>query len=265
MDRRALLLAFVVALLGVVLLVLYTKRYEREMSGGDKVKLLIAIKPIERGKPITDDMLSTRDVPQAYVEDRAIKEVDKPKILGLAVGTTVQAQQTLMWTDLATANEERRDLSALIVPGSRAVSLKMRREDASSAMVKPGDYVDVVAVLPDPNQPQLVDARAAIVLLQKVLVLASGYETSPDAVDLASKDRKGSEAVLTLSMKIEQAQAVAVAMEKGQLQAVLRNPNDNVREDNLPKYSSTELIKAGPIIQIARPNMPTAIGPGTQR
>ena len=55
MDRRALLLAFVVALLGVVLLVLYTKRYEREMSGGDKVKLLIAIKPIERGKPITDD------------------------------------------------------------------------------------------------------------------------------------------------------------------------------------------------------------------
>jgi pilus assembly protein CpaB len=265
MDRRALLLAFVVALLGVVLLVLYTKRYEREMSGGDKVKLLIAIKPIERGKPITDDMLSTRDVPQAYVEDRAIKEVDKPKILGLAVGTTIQAQQTLMWTDLATANEERRDLSALIVPGSRAVSLRTRREDASAAMVKPGDYVDVIAVLPDPNQAQMSDVRAAVVLLQKVLVLASGYETSPDAVDLAAKDRKGNDAVLTLSMKIEQAQAVAVAMEKGQLQVVLRNPNDNVREDNLPKYSSTELIKAGPIIQVTRQALPTAIGPGTQR
>ena len=266
MDRRALLLAFVVALLGVVLLVLYTKRYEREMSGGDKVKLLIAIKPIERGKPITDDMLSTRDVPQAYVEDRAIKEVDKPKVLGLAVGTTVQAQQTLMWTDLATANEERRDLSALIVPGSRAVSLRLRREDASAAMVKPGDYVDVLAVLQDPAQPQAADARAAVVLLQKVLVLASGYETSPDAVDLSAKDRKGGQqAILTLSMKIEQAQAVAVAMEKGELQVVLRNPNDNVREDNLPKYSSSELIKAGPVIQIARPSLPTAIGPGTQR
>ena len=228
MDRRALLLAFVVALLGVVLLVLYTKRYEREMSGGDKVKLLIAIKPIERGKPITDDMLSTRDVPQAYVEDRAIKEVDKPKILGLAVGTTISAQQTLMWTDLATANEERRDLSALIVPGSRAVSLRTRREDASAAMVKPGDYVDVIAVLPDPNQPQLAAASAAVVLLQKILVLASGYETSPDAVDVAAKDRKGTEAVLTLSMKIEQAQAIAVAMEKGQLQVVLRKDRKSV-------------------------------------
>jgi pilus assembly protein CpaB len=266
MDRRALLLAFVVALLGVVLLVLYTKRYEREMSGGDKVKLLIAIKPIERGKPITDDMLSTRDVPQAYVEDRAIKEVDKPKILGLAVGTTIQAQQTLMWTDLATANEERRDLSALIVPGSRAVSLRTRREDASAAMVKPGDYVDVIAVLPDPNAPSsLTDARAAIVLLQKVLVLASGYETSPDAVDLAAKERKGNEAVLTLSMKIEQAQAIAVAMEKGQLQVVLRNPNDNVREENLPKYSSSELIKSGPIITVTGPRIPTAIPAGNPR
>jgi len=263
MDRRALILAFVVALLGVVLLVLYTKRYEREMSGGDKVKVLIAIKPIERGKPITDDMLSTHEVPQAYVEDRAIKEIDKPKVLGLAVGTTVQAQQTLMWTDLATANEERRDLSALIVPGNRAVSIRTRREDASSAMVKPGDYVDVIAVLPDPSQPAISDARASIVLLQKILVLASGYDTSPDAVDLTKK-RNQAEAVLTLSMKLDQAQQVAVAMDKGELNVVLRNPNDNVKEDQIPKYSSSELIKLGPVKYVAGPSRPTEI-PGGNR
>lgn len=262
MDRRALILAFVVALLGVVLLVLYTKRYEREMSGGDKVKLLMAIKPIERGKPITDDMLSTREVPQAYVEDRAIKEIDKPKVLGLAVGTTVSAQQTLMWTDLSTANEDRRDLSALIVPGGRAVSIRTRREDASSAMVKPGDYVDVIAVLPDPSQPG-TDARTAVVLLQKILVLASGYDTSPDSVDLTKK-RNQAEAVLTLSMKLEQAQAVAVAMDKGELNVVLRNPNDNVREDQIPKYSSSELIKSGPVTFIHGPNIPTQITSGNR-
>ena len=79
MDRRALLIALVVALLGVVLLVLYTKRFEREASGGDKVKLLVTLKPIERGKPITEELLSTKEVPQAYVEDRAIKEVEKSR------------------------------------------------------------------------------------------------------------------------------------------------------------------------------------------
>ena len=127
------MIALVVALLGVVLLFLYTKRFEREASGGEKIRLLVAIKPIERGKPITEEMLSTHEVPMAYVEDRAIKEVDKSKILGIKVGTTIQAQQTLMWTDLTTANEERRDLSSLIVPGSRAVTIRTKREDASSA------------------------------------------------------------------------------------------------------------------------------------
>jgi pilus assembly protein CpaB len=263
MDRRALILAFVVALLGVVLLVLYTKRYEREMSGGDKVKLLIAIKPIERGKPITDDQLSTRDVPQAYLEDRAIKEVDKPKVLGLAVGTTIQAQQTLMWTDLATANEERRDLSSLIVPGNRAYTVRLRREDASSAMVKPGDYIDIIAVLPDPSQIGQTDVKVGIVLLQRILVLASGYETSPDAVQL-SKDRRGADAVLTVSMRLEQAQAVAVAAEKGQMTAVLRNPNDNVREDNIGKFSSQELIKQDRVTFVSGPRIPTAIPAGNR-
>ncbi len=254
MDRRALLLAFVVALLGVMLLVLYTKRFEREASGGDKVRLLTAVKPIDRDKPITDDMLTTHDVPQAYVEDRAIKEVDKPKILGLKVGNSVQAGQTLMWTDLATANEERRDLSSLIVPGSRAVSIRTSREDASSAMVRPGDFVDVIAVLPDQGGG---DSRSAVVLLQKVLVLASGYNTSPDAIDL-TKDRRGTESILTLSMRLEQAQAMSVAMERGSVSVVLRSPDDNSTGE-VPKYSSADLIKAGPVQIITRPNIPQQI------
>ena len=75
MNRRALLLAVVVGILGLFLMVLYQRRFEVEASGGEKIKLLIAVKPIERGKAITEDMIATREVPQAYVEDRAIKEV----------------------------------------------------------------------------------------------------------------------------------------------------------------------------------------------
>src|SRR5512140_651818 len=103
MNRRALVLALIVGMLGVFLLVLYQRRFEVDASGGAKIKLLMAVKPIERGKVITDELVATREVPQAYVEDRAIKEVEKAKILGLRVGNTVQANQTLMWTDLITA------------------------------------------------------------------------------------------------------------------------------------------------------------------
>jgi pilus assembly protein CpaB len=247
------MIALVVALLGVVLLFLYTKRFEREASGGEKIRLLVALKPIERGKPITEEMLSTHEVPMAYVEDRAIKEVDKSKILGIKVGTTIQAQQTLMWTDLTTANEERRDLSSLIVPGSRAVTIRTRREDASSAMVKPGDYCDVVAILPDQN------TETAIILLQRVLVLASGFDTSPDAIDLTvNKDRRLTESVLTLSLTVEDAQKLAVATEHGTVSVILRNPLDNAKNDP-GKFQATQLIPKDRVQAVATTAAPTAI------
>ena len=110
MNRRALFIALVVGILGVFLLLLYQRRFEAEASGGEKVKLLIALKQIDRGKPITEDSIATREVPQAYVEERAIKELDKSRVLNLKVGNAVKAQQTLMWTDLVTATEEQRDL-----------------------------------------------------------------------------------------------------------------------------------------------------------
>lgn len=233
MNRRALLIAFIVAAVGVSLLVLYTRRFERDASGGERIRLLVALKPIERGKPITEDSLTVREVPQAYVEDRAVKEVEKAKILGLKVGTTVSAQQTVMWTDLVTANEERRDLSSLVQPGLRAVSIRTHRDDVSSAMIKPGDYVDVLAVVMDSTFSN--ENRTSMVLLQRVLVLAAGFETSPDQME---KKKDLGESVLTLSLTLSQAQLLALASEKASLSVALRNPDDPLKPEQ-PRLSSS--------------------------
>ena len=245
MNRRALLIALVVAGLGVFLMVLYQKRFETEASGGERIKLLIAVKPIERGKVITEEMVATREVPQAYVEDRAIKEVEKAKILGLRVGNPVQAQQTVMWTDLVTSSEERRDLSSLVQPGNRAVSVRTAREDTSIALIRPGDYVDVIGVMAQGAQGAgQNDARAAVVLLQRVLVLATGLETSPDAVDV--KDRPGGdrESLLTLSLTIPEAQLISLASEKGRIAVALRNPEDQRTAERIPDISSNSLLNS---------------------
>lgn len=267
MDRRALLIALAVSLVGVLLLVLYLKRFEREASGGDKVKLLIAVKPMERGKPITEDELSTHDVPVAYLEPRAIRDGEKSKIIGLRLGTTIQAGQTLMWTDLATANEERRDLASLILPGHRGVSVKTGREDSSAGMVKPGDYVDVLLTVAENANGTTgswsTDARASLVILQKVLVLASGYDTSPDTADKMTKDvNTMRESVLTLSLTLEEAQKLTVAEEKGALSVALRNPDDNGIASSQPRISSTIFNRVDNVITTTSgPSAPTLVGP----
>ena len=221
MNRRALLIALVVGILGVFLLLLYQRRFELEASGGEKVKLLIAVKRLERGKPIADDAIAIREVPIAYVDDRSIREVDKNKVLGLRLGTTVREQQLLLWTDLATGSDDRKELSSLVLPGYRAVSIRAARDDTSITLLRPGDYVDVIGVLGASGG----EANSAVVLLQRVLVLAMGNETSPDALDQKDKSYTA-ENLLTLSLTLSEAQIIALAAERGRLAVAVRHPDD---------------------------------------
>ncbi len=221
MNRRALLISFVFGALGVLLLVLYQRRFELEASGGEKVKLLVAVKRIERGKPIVEEAVAVREVPLAYVDDRSIREVDKNKVLGLRLGTTVKEQQLLLWTDLATGADDRKDLSSLVLPGYRAVSIRASRDESSASLLRPGDYVDVIGVLGAAGG----EAKSAVVLLQRVLVLAIGGETSPDAIEQRDKSVQ-TDNLVTLSLTLSEAQVISLAAERGKLAVAVRHPDD---------------------------------------
>jgi pilus assembly protein CpaB len=239
MNRRALLIAFVVSLLGVALLVIYLRRFEEEASGGEPVKVLTALKPIQGGKVITDDLLATRVVPRAYLEDRAILETERAKIVGLKVGHTVQAQQVLMWTDLAIAMDERRNLSSLVQTGMRAVTVKAGTEGNSAALIRPGDRIDVIATMPQTGPGAAADARNSVVLLQNVLVLAVGGDTGSDPLEKASSSSR--DMVFSLSLNIPEAQLLALATEKGRITVALRNPDDVRVTEGMSDMNSSAL------------------------
>jgi pilus assembly protein CpaB len=236
MNKRALIISVVFAALGALLLMLYVKRFEEEASGGERVRVLMAVKPLELGAVIEEEAVAVREIPIAYVEDRFIKAVEKSKVVGLKLGTKIEAQQTLLWTDLAIAADERRDLSALIQPGSRAVTIRADRSDKSFAMIRPGDYVDVIANV---QAKDGADKRNAVVLIQRVLVLAVGLETAPQTIDSNQSIR---EMVLTLSVNLPEAQLLSLTQEgKGQLMVALRNPEDPRVTEGIPEMSSDSL------------------------
>ena len=238
MNRRALVIAFIVSILGAALLALYIRRFEEEASGGEPVKLLVAVKPIEAGSLITDEMLATRVVPKAYVEDRAVLEAEKAKVIGLRVGHTVQAQQTVMWTDLAIAMEKGRSLSSLIQPDKRAVTVRTKgNEDKGFALIRPGDRIDVIATMPGEKQS---DARSSIVLLQNILVLAVGGDTGSDPLEKQERETR-MDLVLSLSLTVPEAQLLALATEKGVLTVALRNPDDVRVTEGLSDINSSAL------------------------
>jgi pilus assembly protein CpaB len=234
-NKRALAISMAVALLGVGLLFLYVKRFEREASGGAPVTLLVATKPIEPGTVLTEAMLAPRDVPVAYVESRAVRAAEKARVLGLRVSTRVQPQQTVLWTDMAIAADDRRDLSSLVEPGMRAVTIRARSggSDRANELIRPGDRVDVVVTTGGMNEREPQTSR---VLMQNVLVLAVGLDTGSDSGE--KRAGGGRDSLLTLSLTIRDAQVESLAAEKGRISVALRNPDDVRVVDGLADVTS---------------------------
>jgi pilus assembly protein CpaB len=258
MNRRALLISLIAAMACVMLLFLYTRQFEQEMSGGDKIRMLVAVKPIERGKLVSDDMLGTRDVPIAYVENRGVKASERSKIIGISAANTVQTHDLLMWTDLA-VNTEERDLSSLVQQGNRGVTVHAitGEETKGNDLIRPGDYVDVVATMPDVGKTAGTDGRSSVVLLQRVLVLAVGMATQAQAAvgNAQAANSQPLDMVLTLSLNLQEAQLLALATERGHLSVAVRNPDDTRVIEGIPDMSSAALfdVKARNDIQRKRP------------
>ncbi|HEX5658061.1 MAG TPA: Flp pilus assembly protein CpaB [Polyangiales bacterium] len=238
-SRRALYLAALVGLVSVALLMLYLRRFEQEVAGGNKVAVLGLRKPIARGELITDDALTVFEVPLAYVERRSVKQVDRQKVVGVRAAAGLTAQDLLLWSDLVLSNDNR-DLAALIQPGKRAVTVKANEsgsDPAGNGLVHPGDYVDVVVTLKEDSE-----TLTSVVLLQRVLVLAVGSETTAlNQVDHTKNERHNAQRELTLSLKMEEVQLLTLAREKGRLSVALRSPSDAKVIDNMPDLALTSL------------------------
>jgi pilus assembly protein CpaB len=241
MKHKPLLVGLALALLGLCLQVFYMRRFERAVSGGPKVELLVAAQPIQRGTRITAEMLASRAVPQAYVDDRAIRADERDQILNLRAASSVPVLQTLAWTDLIATTDDRRDLSSLVQPGNRALPIRVQLEEALQ-LIRPGDFVDVLNVDGD--------AREASVLLQRVLVLAVGV----DMAAARGNDKPARTSLLTLSVSLQEAQLLSLAQSLGRLTVVLRGPSDPRVFDSPPDIGRSDLFDLGARQAVQRSN-----------
>jgi pilus assembly protein CpaB len=230
MKARAIFIGLLVAGLGVALLALYMRKFEIDASGGPKVELLVAVSPIQRGKEVTAVMLGTKQVPQAYVDERAIRASEKDKVLNLRAVSNIPVLQTLTWTDFIAATDEQRDLSSLVQPGNRATPIRVQLDEVLQ-LIRPGDFVDVIGVFGE--------AQGATVLLQRVLVLATGLDTTVKAGSAQQNQQRVE--TLTVSVSLEEAQMLSLAQGAGKLNVVIRNPDDQRITSSPPDVTRSAL------------------------
>lgn len=227
-------LSLSLSLISGLCLWLYMARFEAEMSGGPRSAVLIATRDISMGETLTEDMLGLRNVPQAYLEPRHISVEELSAVLGARMSMSVNAGESVLWSDLASMQNERRDLSGLIDPGMRALTVPASAQSLFGGLLRPGDRVDVLYTAAG----SFDGPGSTVTLLQNVLVLAVGADMGSPG----SRGKAGS--VVTVSVSPEQAQAVVHARTKGALDVALRNPDDTLVLEGLPDTQTSALQQA---------------------
>ena len=244
--RRALSWALALGLISALLAALFLHRYQQEVSGGESVLILRASRPIESGTLLRDEMLIEASVPSGYVEARAVRAVDRGKVSGVRIASSLDTQDALLWSDLAVA-QEHTDLSRLVQPGSRALSVNASLiEQGGAAWVRPGDYVDVLATLdPSGDAAHDVSKLVSLLLLQRILVLAVGAPADPQLPPVAARSDAlvaPDTETLTLSVKLDEAQLLSLALEHGRLSVLLRQPDDTRILEEAPEMPASRLF-----------------------
>ena len=241
MNRGALFAAIGAAALGVALLMVYKKRFETATSGGARVPVLVANSEIPFGEYLTRDMVSLRELPAAYLEERHIRASDAKRVIGVRVSRSIRANESILWSDLAVASEGGRTLSDMVRPGMRAISVPATQTSAFEGLLRPGDRVDVFLTVTGRDTPHV-----SVPLLQNLLVLAVGKDVGTE-LQIPGEDERAPSwrqrlTTVTVAVTPKQAKQLALAQDQGILQFALRNSDDVEVIDGLVETTREDLL-----------------------
>lgn len=119
-------------------------------------------------------------------------------------------------------------LAGMLAEGERAVSIKVDEASAVGHKLKPGDWVDVFAVLRRDSQE--VDATQARLLLPRKQVLAYGAQLYGEPAPDPGKTQEPQKAVArtaVIAIQVEEVNRLLLAEQHGQVLLALRSPLDH--------------------------------------
>ncbi len=248
MNNRAVTLSVAMAILAIFFMQSYVSSIEEEAKKkfGTEVLAVVASKDIKEMATIDETYLELKAIPKRFLEPAVIsfsgvKEEDAKKDMRDLVGTVaivpIKKGEQISYNKL-TEPSMRTGLSPQVTPGRRAVSIPVTEITGVSKLIKPGDRVDLIAVI---QVGTSADSTLAKTILQDVPILSVGRYITNNVARLVEMDElRGKESVkslasfdgfssVTLEVDPTQAQKIAVLVgnPRNQLILSLRNNDDN--------------------------------------
>ena len=192
-------------------------RYLQANSGPAKVAtrpVVVAKTDIPEGAGITADQVTTVNLALSLVPIGAFASTDS--VVGRVARVQIFNGETIVPGRLAPAGTGP-GIEIKIPPGKRAMAVRINDVAGISGLVQPNSRVDVLVTIAD----QITNKQVAKLFMENMQVLSVGTEIQRDA---AGKPNMATTA--TLAVTPEEAERLAIAMNTGSIQLVLRGYGD---------------------------------------
>jgi pilus assembly protein CpaB len=187
----------------------------------ESVPVVVAVADLKWGTQLTDEMIKAipffkESLPMGHA-------TDPDALVGRVVITAVQENEAILESKLAPASVTSGGVSAVVTPGKRALAVKGDKVIGLAGLIRPGNRVDVLATLDDPNGKR--DKTKTKLVLENILVLATGTQLEKKGAGRKGEDTAPFD-VYTLEVTPEEGEKLALAAAEGKLQFALRNATD---------------------------------------
>lgn len=298
MNRNAITLSLMMAVASFLFLKSYVDSLEAEQKSrfGSEVLVLKAVKDIKEQETILEDAVTIVKVPKEFRQPGAItidrseanesnedEEAISPertaKLVRQVVGTVavvpIRKDEQITRNKIAEPNI-RTGLSPQIAPRKRAISIPVNDITGVAKLVKPGDRVDIIAVIDMGGEKT---NKLAKTLLQDAVILATGRRITNNLARTLEPDPTGGKdakvrslaedfsfTTVTLEVEPRDAQRLALLMAGGDaaLSLSLRN-NDEMGTVQVGETSTalSDIVSEQELAKIKR--TPAAAAPQPQR
>lgn len=219
------------ALMALLFWQFYLKSKEQNIENGyGLVDVLSASRDIPPHTQLTDALITTKKVPQKFLEPGCfmvkIPGDGLDRVIGKVTVSAIPSGAQITQANLNDPSPNVTGVAPLLPPGKRGYLLRLGNMDVAE-LILPGNYIDVMATLPVRDKDTVTKATKTI--LQNILVIGVGRELRKPEQDVTGK-KEGSEGlILTLALEPAEAEELALAQSEsqGDISVVVRAHGDN--------------------------------------
>ncbi len=257
MAKKKLLIAAVIVGLfaaGLVYLAIDKQNEQAEKLLKNQVKVVKAARNIPKSTPLKKNHVTVDKVPEQFLPHNVLRKDDLSYYLDQPLKKDVKEGKMVVTSDFE-VEEVANNLAAKIPKEERAMSMPVDNISGVSGLLRPGDRVDIIGTFPTGNEDQVIPEAGGgssvgyitMTLLQNVTLLAVGNKIQNNS----GKNNNQSYSSVTMSVTVEEAELLTIAQTRGELELLLRHPED-VAIEPIKKKTLREVLENLEVINKAR-------------